>query len=106
MGPSCRIAAGHPHAYRDLVPDLPDITALPAPPKQQDARQWVTTWRPVKFRHRGAWRIGIVKAQVQLPDSSWVLLIEHASDGQHAGWSAMVWARHDERLIVPLEAEP
>lgn len=95
----------HACDYLDRVNPILDVAALPRPPQQDTARQWITTWRPVRFRHRGAWRIGVVKAQVQLADGTWVLLIEHASDGMHDGWSAMLWARHDPRSIVLLDVD-
>lgn len=79
---------------------------LPRAPDQGTARKWVTTWKPVRFRRGGAWRIGIVKNQVQQADGTWALLVEHASEGMRENWPAMLWAVHDPRLVVPIEAEP
>lgn len=79
------------------------VTVLDKAPKQEAVRQWLVTWRPVRFCHRDRWRFGVVKAQVQLADGRWVVLIEHAADGMHDGWSAMLWAVHDPELIQALE---
>jgi hypothetical protein len=85
---------------------LPDATVIPRGPKSGTTRQWLTVWKPVRIRLRGTWRIGIVKNQVQQADGTWILLVEHASDGMHKDWPAAVWVVHDERLIRPVDAEP
>ncbi len=86
-----------------MVACVSDVAVLDKPPDREAVRRWLVAWRPVRFRHRGRWLIGIVKVQAQLQDGRWVLLIEHASDGMHDGWSAMLWAVHDGTLIVPLQ---
>jgi hypothetical protein len=85
------------------LPEVPDVTVFTPPPHKYNTRQWLTTWRAVRFKHDGRWRFGVVKAQVQLTDGRWVHLIEHAADGMHDGWSSMVWAVHDPKLILLLE---
>jgi hypothetical protein len=96
--------------FGDVSPEqpeqLPDVTVLREAPDADAVKQWVVTWKPVRVHLRGAWQVGIVKDQAQLPDGAWALRIEHGTGGMHDAWHSATWIMHDERLVRPIEAEP
>lgn len=96
--------------YLDPVPpeqpEVPDVTILRDAPQTGTVRKWIATWKPVRVRLRGRWEIGIVRDQVQMPDGSWALRVEHATGGMHDAWHSSTWIMHDKLLVLPVEADP
>lgn len=86
--------------------DLPDVRASITPPPTEVIDTWTLAWTAVRFRTRGAWKIGVVRGKIRLKDGTWVVEIEHSHAGMHPGWRDVAWAVYDPRLIVPIETDP
>lgn len=84
----------------------PSITVVTAPSGTDRTTRWHPCWKPIRFRLRGAWTIGIVRIQVQRADGSWVLHVEYSDIGLHPEMPKQAWIAHDPRLILPIEPEP
>jgi hypothetical protein len=86
--------------------DPPDLATLPRGPDSDQIAQWITTWKPVHFRARGQWHIGVIRAWVHLANGTWIAHIDHAGEGMHDGWQQTSWVIYRADAILPVNPAP